>query len=90
MPFKASKRIYGPAKLKKLPEKELHIRDTIGNVLGYKGTYLVPMQILSRKVMHDLVVLEHSQNNILGIDFIHEHILSNNSIRQMLLGKTTY
>jgi hypothetical protein len=28
MPFKAFERIYGPEKLKKLPEKELHIRDT--------------------------------------------------------------
>jgi hypothetical protein len=27
MPIKALKRIYGSAKLKKLPEKELHIRD---------------------------------------------------------------
>jgi hypothetical protein len=27
MPFKAFKRIYGPDKLKKLPEKELHTRE---------------------------------------------------------------
>jgi hypothetical protein len=47
MPFKAFKRIYGPDKLKKLPKKELHIRDAGGNDLGYKGTFLLPMQILS-------------------------------------------
>ncbi len=33
MPFN---RIFGPAKLRKLPEKELHIRDAGGNNLGYK------------------------------------------------------
>jgi hypothetical protein len=42
MPFKA------------LPEKELHIRDARGNDLGYKGTYIVPMQVLSIKVMQDV------------------------------------
>ena len=42
-----------------LPEKELHIRDAGGNDLGYKGTYLVLMKILGRKVMHNLVVLDH-------------------------------
>jgi hypothetical protein len=52
MPFKAFKRIYSPTKLKKLPEKDLHIKDAGGKDLGYKGTYLVLIQILGRKVMH--------------------------------------
>ncbi len=43
---------------------------------SFKGTYLVWMQILDRKVMHYLVVLEHVQDNILGINFICEHSLS--------------
>jgi hypothetical protein len=79
MPFKPFKRIYGSAKPKKLPEKKLHIRDTGGNDLGYKGTYLVPMQILGRKVMHDLVVLDHVQDHMLGNDFIKQRCLSYNS-----------
>jgi hypothetical protein len=70
MPYKASKRIYGPAKLEKLPEKGLHIKSIAGNDMGYKGTYLVPMQIPGRKVIHDLVVLDKEQDKILGIDFI--------------------
>ena len=66
--------------MKKLPEKDLHIRDAGGNDLGYKGTYLVPMQILGREVMHDLVVLENVQDKILGIDFIRQHHLSFKSL----------
>jgi hypothetical protein len=65
MPFKAFKRIYNIAKPIKLPERELHIRDAGGKDLGYKGTYLVLMQILYRKVMHDLVVLDQVQDHIL-------------------------
>jgi hypothetical protein len=37
------------------------------------------MQILSRKVMHYLVVIEHVQDNILGIVYIRKHSLSYNS-----------
>jgi hypothetical protein len=33
------------------------------------------MQVLDRKVMLDLVVLENMQDHILGIDFINTHIL---------------
>jgi hypothetical protein len=68
--FRAFKRIYGPAKPKKLPEKALHIRGGGGNNLVYKGTLLVLMQILVKKVMHNLVVIENVHHNILGIDFI--------------------
>jgi hypothetical protein len=50
MPFKAFKRIYRMANVKKVPEQNLQIRDTGDNKLGYKGTYLVPMQPLGRKV----------------------------------------
>jgi hypothetical protein len=88
MPFKAFKRIYGPAKLKKLPEKKLHIRDTRGNNLGYKAHILYPMQILCRKVMQNLVVLEHVQVNILQIDFICEQSLSYNSFTDKCFWKT--
>jgi hypothetical protein len=42
---------------KKTPGKR-HIRDAEGNDLRYKGTYLVPMLLLGRMVMHDLVVLK--------------------------------
>jgi hypothetical protein len=48
MPFEAFKRIYGPDILKRLPEKQLHIKDAGGYDLGYKGAYLVPLQILGR------------------------------------------
>ena len=82
MPFKAFKRIYGTAKCKKLPETNLHIRDAGGNDLGYKGTYLAPMQVLGRKVMHDLVVLENVQDTILGHNFIKQHHLSYNSLSE--------
>ncbi len=59
MPFKAFKRIYGTTKLKRKPEPDLKIKDAGGNDLGYRGTYMVPMQILGRKIMHDLVILDH-------------------------------
>jgi hypothetical protein len=64
MPFKAFKRIYGSSKLKKVPEIGLKIKDAGGNDLGYKGAFLVPMQILGRKIMHNLVILENVQDHI--------------------------
>jgi hypothetical protein len=87
MPFKAFKRIHNPAKLRKLTLKELHIRDEGGNDLEYKGTYLVQTQLLGRKVMHDLVVLEHVQDNINGINLIHQHTLIYNSLTNKCFGK---
>jgi hypothetical protein len=88
MPFKAFKRIYGTTKLKKKPEPDLKIKDAGGNDLGYKGTYLVPMQILGRKIMHDLVILEHVQDQILGIDFIKQHTMSYNSLQEKCFWET--
>jgi hypothetical protein len=67
----------------KVPEKSLKIKDAGGNVLGYKGTYLVPMQVLGRKVMHDLVVLDNVKDQILGIDFIRQHIMSYNALKNV-------
>ncbi len=58
------------------------------NDLGYKGTYMVPMQILGRKIMHELVILEHVQDNILGIDFIKQHAMSYNSLNQKCFWET--
>jgi hypothetical protein len=88
MPFKAFKRIYGTTKLKKKPEPDLKIKDAGGNDLGYKETYLVPMQILGRKIMHDLVILEHIQDHILGIDFIKQHAMSYNSLQEKCFWET--
>ncbi len=82
MPFKAFKRIYGTSNLKKVPEMGLKIKDAGGNDLGYKGTFLVPMQILGRKIMHDLVILENVQDHILGIDFIRQHTMSYNALTE--------
>ena len=79
MPFKAFKRIYGPDSLKKKQIHEnLNIKDAGGNDLGYKGTFLVEMEVFGRQVEHDLVVLEHVQDHILGSDFIHKHLLGYN------------
>ncbi len=88
MPFKAFKRIYGTSKLKKLPENGLKIKDAGGNDLGCKGTYIVPMQILGRKIMHDLVILEQVQDQILGIDFIKQHVMSYNALREKCFWET--
>ena len=88
MPFKAFKRIYDSTKPKKLPEKELQIRDARGNDLGYKGTYLVSMQILGRKVMHDLVILDHVQDHIFGTNFIERLCLSYNSLSDKCFWET--
>ena len=44
MPFKAFKRIYGSTNVKKV-NANLNIKDAGGNDLGYKGTYLLPMQL---------------------------------------------
>ena len=80
MPFKAFKRIYGPDSLKhkKQIHENLNIKDAGGNDLGYKGTFMVEMEIFGRQVEHDLVVLEHVQDYILGSDFIHKHLLAYN------------
>ena len=79
MPFKAFMRIYGPESLKprprRLQENNLQIRDAGGNDLGYKGTYMVDMEIFGKQVQHDVIVLEHVQDYILGCDFIHKHNL---------------
>jgi hypothetical protein len=48
-----------------LPEKDLHIKDAGGNDLGYKGTYMVPIHMLGRKVMHNLVILKNVQKKII-------------------------
>jgi hypothetical protein len=37
------------------------------------------MQILGRKIMHDLVILDNVQDYILGIDFIKQHAMSYNA-----------
>ncbi len=89
MPFKAFKRIYGTTKLKRKPEPDLKIKDAGGNDLGYKGTYLVPMQILGRKIMHDLVILDHVQDYILGINFIKQHAMSYNSLKEKCFWETS-
>jgi hypothetical protein len=88
MPFKAFRRIYGTTKIKKLPERSLKIKDAGGNDLGYEGTYLVPMQVLGRKVMHDLVVLENVRYQILGIDFIRQHKMSYNALTEKCFWET--
>jgi hypothetical protein len=88
MPFKAFKRIYGTTKLKRKPESDLKIKDAGGNDLGYKGTFLVTMQILGRKIMHDLVILEHVQDNILGMDFIKQHSMSYNLLIEKCFWET--
>jgi hypothetical protein len=46
------------------------------------------MQILGRKVMPDLVVLENVQDKILGIDFICQHVLSCNALSNECLWET--
>ncbi len=88
MPFKAFKRIYGTSKLKKVPEAGLRIKDAGSNDLGYKGTFLVPKQILGRKIMHDLVILENVQDHILGIDFIKQHTMSYNALTEKCFWET--
>jgi hypothetical protein len=50
--------------------KNLLIKDARGNDLGYKGTSLVSIQILGRKLMHDLVVVENVQDTIIIIHFV--------------------
>ena len=74
MPFKVFKRIYGSTNAKKMDAK-LNIRDAGGNDLGYKGTYLLPMQHMGKRIMHDIVVLENLQDNIIGINCINKHFL---------------
>ena len=50
LPFKAFKRIYGTTQPKKIDTK-LNIRDSGGNALRYRGTYLLPMQLMGKKIM---------------------------------------
>jgi hypothetical protein len=49
---------------------------------------LVPIQILGRKIMHDLVIPEHVQDHILGIDFIRQHAMSYNSFNEKCFWET--
>jgi hypothetical protein len=48
MPFKTFEKFYCPAKLKNYQRKIYTSRMMGGNHLGYKGTYLVPIQILGK------------------------------------------
>jgi hypothetical protein len=82
------KMIYGTSKVKELPENSLKIKDAGGNDLGYKGTYLVPMQVLGRKVMHVLVVLENIQDQILGRDFIRQQVMSYSALTEKCFWET--
>ncbi len=81
MPFKAFKWIYGMANCKRLPGKDLHIKDAGVNNLGYQGTFQIPMQMFGRKVIHDMVVLENAHDTILVIDFIRQYALSYNAFQ---------
>jgi hypothetical protein len=90
MQFKALKQIDGKANPKKLSEENLLIKDAGGKDLGYKGTYLVPMQILGVKMMHDLVVLENAEDKILGINFICQQKLSFNSLSDKCFWETPH
>jgi hypothetical protein len=47
------------------------------------------MQILGRKIMHDLVILKHVQDNILGIDFIKQHAMSYNFLNEKCFWETS-
>ena len=87
MPFKAFKRIYGSTNVKKI-NANLNIRDAGGNDLGYKGTYLLPIQLMGKRIMHDMVILENLQDNIIGIDCIHKHFLGYSSVRQSPIWET--
>jgi hypothetical protein len=46
MPFKAFKRNKSTSKPKEMQRDVFHISDAGGNDLGYKGMYLVLMQVL--------------------------------------------
>ncbi len=46
------------------------------------------MQILGRKIMHDLVIMEHVQDQILGIDFIKQHVMSYNPLTEKSFWET--
>jgi hypothetical protein len=49
---------------------------------------MVLMQILGRKIMHDLVILEYVQDNILGIDIIKQHAKSYNLLSEKYFWET--
>ena len=87
MPFKAFKQMYGTTHPKKIDVK-LNIRDAGGNELGYQGTYLLPMQLMGKKIMHDIVVLEHLPDNIISIDCINKHFLGYSAYKQSPVWKT--
>ena len=87
MSFKALKRIYNTTQPKKIDAK-LNIRDAGSNDLGYQGTYLLPMQLMGKKIMHYIVVLEHLQDNIIGIDCINKHFLSYSAYKQSPVWET--
>ena len=56
MPFKAFKRIYGLTIVKKV-SVDLNILDADGNDRGYKGAYLLPRQLMGKRIMDDIVIL---------------------------------
>jgi hypothetical protein len=66
MSLKHSKGFTNLQTLKDYPKKDLRTKDARGNHLGFKGTYLVFMQTLDRKGMHNLVVLKNVQDKIVG------------------------
>ena len=49
--------------------------DAGGNSLGLVGVFLMPFEIMGRSFMHEVRVLKHVTEDIIGIDLIHKQRL---------------
>ena len=54
--------------------------------LGYQGTYLLPMQLMGKRIMHNIV--ENLQDNIFGIGCTNKHFLGYSAYKQSLVWET--
>jgi len=52
------------------------LRDAGGNSLGLYGIFNVPLTILGRRFYHEVTVLKHLTEDIIGIDIIHQQKLA--------------
>ena len=64
--------------------------DASGNSLGLCGVFYVPMEMLGRKLYHEVRVLKHLTEDIIGIDLIHkQHLCYDPVNREVFSAQTT-
>ncbi len=56
--------------------------DAGGNSLGLVGVFLMPFEIMGKSFTHEVRVLKHVTEDIIGIHIIHKQLLFNNPVQR--------